>query len=102
MPRLAFNTKDDKRLAHGRRWFEYHCYEGEDSADAILWHHTHQQVIVLRKITDSIEEAEVGKMYRAKFSDGFEYDVCDDELVKSPTDFERPDYTPGTIIRLAG
>ncbi len=36
-------TKDDKRLARGRRWFEYHCYEGEDSSDAELWHHTHQQ-----------------------------------------------------------
>ena len=82
----------DNRLARGRRWFEYHCYEGEDSSDAELWHHTHQQVIILNKITEGVEEREVGKMYRVKFVDGFQYDVCDDELVKSPADFERPDY----------
>ena len=83
--------KDDKRLARGRRWFEYHCYEGEDSSDAKLWHHTHQQVTVLNKITD-IDEADVGKMYRVKFSDSFEYDVCDDELMHHPSEFSRPDY----------
>jgi len=82
---------DDKRLARGRRWFEYHCYEGEDSSDAELWHHTHQQVTILNKITN-IDEADVGRMYRVRFNNGFEYDVCDDELVSSPSEFERPDY----------
>jgi hypothetical protein len=83
---------DDKRLAHNRRWFEYHCYEGEDSTDAKLWHHTHQQVIILNKITEGVEELEVGKMYRVRFADGFEYDVLDDELLKTQKDFYRPDY----------
>lgn len=87
--------KDDKRLARGRRYFEYHCYEGEDSTDAELWHHTHQQVIVLNKITTDIDEQEVGRMYRVRFTDGYEYDVCDDELVKSPSDYYRPDYKRG-------
>ena len=82
----------DNRLARGRRWFEYHCYEGEDSSDAELWRHTHQRVVVLRKITEGVEEREVGKMYRVKFVDGFQYDVCDDELLKAPANFERPDY----------
>lgn len=82
----------DKRPAKGRRYFEYHCYEGEDSSDAELWHHTHQQVLVLNKLTN-IDEYEVGRMYRVRFSDGLEYDVCDDELVKSPKDYYRPDYT---------
>jgi len=80
---------DDKRLANNRRFFEYHCYEGEDSGDAELWHHTHQQVTILcRANTDR----EVGRVYRVKFADGFEYDAMDDELVKSPSDYYRPDY----------
>lgn len=83
--------KDDRRLAKGRRYFEYHCYEGEDSNDAELWHHTHQQVTVLNKKTD-VDEGKVGRMYRVRFTDGLEYDVCDDELVKSPSDYYRPDY----------
>jgi hypothetical protein len=80
----------DKHLARGRRWFEYHCYEGEDSSDAELWHHTHQQVIVLKRLIDV--DPEVGKMYWVKFSDGFEYTVCNDELLKDKSEFERPDY----------
>jgi hypothetical protein len=83
--------KDDKRLARGRRFFEYHCYEGEDSSDAELWHHTHQQVIVLNR-ESNIDEVYVGKIYRVRFPDGFEYDVCDDELLKSPSEYYRPDY----------
>jgi hypothetical protein len=83
----------DKRLAHGRRWFEYHCYEGEDSCDAELWHHTHQQVkIIKRLLPDEVDEADVGRMYRVRFTDGFEYDIFDDELIKDPSRFQRPDY----------
>ena len=81
----------DKRLARGRRDFEYHCYEGEDSSEALLWHHTHQKVEVLHKLTD-IDKYDVGKMYRVRFADGLEYDVGDDELMKSPEDYYRPDY----------
>ena len=83
----------DKRLARGRRWFEYHCWESESSGDAELWHHTHQQVTVLRKLRVPEEcDAEVSPMYRVRFSDGLEYDVCDDELMPSPKYFNRPDY----------
>ena len=77
----------DKRLARGRRLFEYHCYEGEDSADTELWHHTHQPVTVLAKVTGSDE-----RMYRVSFADGFKADVFDDELVGRITDYERPPY----------
>jgi hypothetical protein len=84
---------NDKRLAKGRRWFEYHCYEGEDSSDAELWHHTHQQVQVIRKYKVPDEcDREVAPMYLIRFADGFEGDVFSDELVKSPSDFIRPDY----------
>ena len=78
----------DGRLARGRRYFEYHCYEGEDSADAIVWHHTHQKVEVLNKKT--LDHTEF-KVYRVRFPDGLEYDVFDDELMKSPEDYYRPD-----------
>ncbi len=88
---MTMTLKNDKRLASGRRLFEYHCYEGEDSTDAELWHHTHQQVAVLNKIAN-VDEQDVGRMYRIRFTDGFEYDVCDDELLKSPQEYTRPDY----------
>lgn len=91
--------KDDKRLAGGRRYFEYHCYEGEDSSDAELWHHTHQQVAVLRKLRniEEVDEVDCGRMYEVRFPDGFKYNVCDDELMESPVDYYRPDYI--TLLR---
>ena len=91
---MEHKTLEDKRLARGRRWFEYHCWEDEQSSDANLWHHTHQKVTVLRKLPDSesIGNGETIKMYRIKFLDNFEADVFGDELVKSPQDFERPNY----------
>ncbi|KKK94784.1 hypothetical protein LCGC14_2679340 [marine sediment metagenome] len=81
----------DSRLARERRQFEYHCYEGEDSCDAELWHHTHQQVEVLSKYA-GMDEAETGRLYRVRFADGLEYDVWDDELMKSSDEFYMPDY----------
>lgn len=82
-------------------WFEYHCYEGEDSSDAKLWHHTHQQVIILHEIVEDVDE-ENKPMYRVKFDDGLEADVFGDELVKSPEAFYRPDYvkeTAGSAVK---
>lgn len=73
-----------------KRWFEYHCYEGEDSCDAKLWHHTHQEVIVLHELENI--DIETGQMYRVKFTDGFEAGVFEDELVESPAEFYRGDY----------
>ncbi len=72
------------------QYFEYRCYEGEDSADAELWHPTHQQVTVLRKLGP--EEAEEVGMYHVPFPDGYGYDVFHDELLEGPWDYERPDY----------
>lgn len=74
---------------HQRCLFEYHCYEGEDSNDAELWHHTHQSVTVLNVIEEADE-----LMYHVRFDDGFEADVFDDELVDSPEKYYRPDYKP--------
>ena len=86
---------EDKRLAKGRRYFEYHCYEGEDSSDAELWHHTHQQVEVLKKKQDGKGDCEGGiVIYGVRFTDGFEWEVFNDELMASPSDYYRPDYSP--------
>ncbi len=85
----------DMRLARERRYFEYHCYEGEDSSDAEAWHHTHQQVEVLHKLKDNDPEL---TLYRVRFADGLEYDAFDDELVKSPADYYRPDYRPVSLL----
>lgn len=83
----------DNRLARGRRWFEYHCYEGEDSSDAELWHHTHQRVKVLEKTQEGKpNSSDEIRMYLVKFPDGSEFEVFDDELIKSPSEFYRPDY----------
>ncbi|KKL68725.1 hypothetical protein LCGC14_2122130 [marine sediment metagenome] len=72
-----------------KKWFEYHCLESEKSTDAILWHHTHQEVTVLNKIPPSESDLE---MYMVRFKDGLEYSVFADELVNSVKDFYRPDY----------
>jgi hypothetical protein len=79
-------------------WFEYHCFESPASADAEVWYRSHQKVLVLKIETEGggdtpLERGENGepRTYRVRFSDGFEYDVFEDELLNSPDDFERPD-----------
>ena len=89
--------KDDGRLARGRRLFEYHCYEGEDSADAELWHHTHQSIEVLARTQHGHHDGPTPTMYRIRFADGYECEVWDDELVLSPGQFELDDYGEPTI-----
>lgn len=71
-----------------KRWFEYHCHEGHDSSDREAWYHSHQQVEVVRPLTD--DEADM-PMFRVRFADGLEWDVFGDELCDSPADFYRPD-----------
>lgn len=86
-------------------WFEYHCWESDDSCDAKLWHHSHQKVTVLREDLSAdgssknlpnttpeqrFEEA-VLKAYEIKFKDGFVATAMEDELYTDPQGFERPD-----------
>lgn len=83
-------------------WFEYHCWESDESADAPLWHHSHQQALVVNEqdsdglaFTGSTydERAEAGcpRVYTVRFADGLEWAACEDELLDSPGQFERPD-----------
>jgi GNAT superfamily N-acetyltransferase len=87
-----------------RAWFEYHCYEGHDSADADLWYHSHQRATVLgendtadgssknwpESTVDDRNKAGSPRMYRIRFEDGFEKEAFEDELMTSRRDFCRP------------
>jgi len=70
-------------------WFEYHCSESPDSADAEAWHRSHQQVTILSH-SPSEDAGVTPDTYRVRWADGFEYDAWADELVESPEDFYRP------------
>jgi hypothetical protein len=83
--------------------YEYHCDESEDSADADLWHRTHQLVCVisgphtdagLDYPADAAERGEQGipYVYEVEFPDGFVGHVFEDELLVSERYFTRPDY----------
>ncbi len=78
-------------------WFEYHCFKSIASSDATLWYHSHQKCIVLEvlepgngKTVQEREENGEPREYRVKFKDGLEYDVFEDELLESETEFYRP------------
>jgi 2'-5' RNA ligase len=79
-------------------WFEYHCWESEESADAELWHHTHQKVLVYGRGDGDYDECPVcgefpcWNSWKIRFPDGYEHTAAPDELLKSRSEFERPDY----------
>lgn len=81
------------------RWFEYHCLESHDSADAKLWYRSHQQVTV--GVCENPEYGDLSQderyeagcplAYGVKFSDGFTYTAMENELLLSQDEFYRPD-----------
>jgi len=87
-----YNVRKDRKY-----WFEYHCYESNESCDAKLWHHSHQKVKVL-----SLSEPGYGKnklermkegqpaVFKVEFDDDLKYDVYEDELMTSKRSFSRP------------
>lgn len=87
-----------------RAWFEYHCFESPESADAEAWYRSHQRVTVLGldpngEWADGLEgtaqkradEWATPATYRVRWADGFEYAVFEDELSTSKDDWHRPD-----------
>lgn len=79
-------------------WFEYHCLESDESADAAVWYRSHQKVTVLRMSSDGIgmtraerDEAGMPLTYTARFEDGLEWDVFEDELSETQEAWYRPD-----------
>ena len=95
------NAKDI--IPSGRKmYFEYHCWEDPRSGDAKLWYRTHRRITVLKvrnyesglhdgsSLMDRCETA-CPLVYRIRFSDGFEGDAFEDELLVSKKSYERPD-----------
>ncbi len=67
-----------------RVFFEYHCLQSEESCDAELWHHTRQRAVVVAVVTYPEVDLELSPMYVIRFEDGYQYDVFNDEVTKSP------------------
>lgn len=73
-----------------RYLFEYHCWESNESSDAVLWHHTNQSVCIVAVgdcdvcYTTIEERAETGHplVYLVRFDDGVEGTVFEDELLR--------------------
>jgi hypothetical protein len=63
-------------------YFDYSCWESDDSADAELWHRTKQFVEVLRTVVypEVDEDAVGGPMFEIRFRDGFEGLAWNDEI----------------------
>src|ERR1051326_2427982 len=83
-------------LAH----YEYHCYQGHDSADAQLWYRSHQPVTVMKIVfagSGRTAERRIAngepRVYQVRFSDGHVGDVFEDELLVDPR-FYQPEYCP--------
>jgi len=78
-------------------YFEYHCYMGHDSSDAVLWYRSHQPVEIVKMVVRGdgrtyLERAERGapRLYRIRFLDGHVSDAFEDELYVSPKYWSKP------------
>lgn len=99
-PILPIADVENARKVGDRLWFEYHCLESHQSADADLWYHSHQQCEVLGMVINDgydiwseAERYDCGHpmCYKVRFDDGFEHTVTEDELLDNQDDFCRPD-----------
>lgn len=90
-------------------WFEYHCWEDKKSQDFNLWQHSHQKVKIIDFLHDQNGpwldrpyQSELGTpdqrakegfpvTYAIQFADGLKHTAGEDELLDSPSQFERPD-----------
>jgi hypothetical protein len=103
---LPIAQVEGARKVGDRLWFEYHCWESHQSADAELWYHSQQQVEVLGMVRNDGHDIasqelryELGHplVYRVRFDDGCEYDATEDELLDGSSSFcckpppEKPD-----------
>jgi hypothetical protein len=97
---LPIPNVENARAVGQRLWFEYHCWESHESADAELWYHSHQECVVLGLVDCdgqdiySQEERYYGACtltYRVRFDDGQEFDAVEDELLDSRDEFTRVD-----------
>lgn len=81
-------------------YYEYHCLQSHDSADAQLWYRSHQAVTVIaivepgygRTATARLNNGEP-RIYQIRFADGHIGDAFEDELLTDPRHFH-PEYCP--------
>ena len=89
---IKFDDKVGKEF-----WFEYHCYESDNSCDAEIWYHSHQRVKVLSVSEWSFDELQdrrddgQPRVYSVQFEDGFIADAYEDEILDSVSEYVRPD-----------
>lgn len=101
------NGTRDQWWPGDRAWFEYHCYEGHDSADAELWYRSHSAVTVVKDLDEENErvrpilptlrergEAGMAICYSVEFEDGYIGTAYEDELMTGSSHFYRPDPPP--------
>jgi hypothetical protein len=80
-------------------FFEYRCWEDDGSGDAYLWYRSHQMVTVTGRAEDEnyghtyAERMDAGmpNYYEIRFRDGQEGCAEEDELLRGPSYYERPD-----------
>jgi hypothetical protein len=91
-----------------RPWFEYHCWESEQSSDAQMWFRSHEQVEVLAHDAadhdclrplpyDERAESCQPCLYTIRFNDGFTGTCFEDELFANTLAYERPDPPKYTV-----
>jgi hypothetical protein len=86
-------------------WFEYHCWESPDSADAQAWYRSHQKVTVLslqKNDSDGMTRAQridagMPFTYTVQFADGLQWCAFEDELSDSRDAWYRPDPPEKTV-----
>lgn len=73
-------------------YFEYRCFESDSSSDAALWRRSHNLVRVLGRSEDS-EDFDLGEplTFDIEFEDGRTGTAWEDELLRSPAEYTRPD-----------
>lgn len=105
---LRVKRKKTYHVRVGRQyWFEYHCNEADDSADADLWYHSHRRVLVIKLEAggfgdNEVERADEGQpaVFNIVFRDGFKGSAFEDELLDTRKEFCRPD--PPLPFKLRG
>ena len=93
---IVYDIREEEKVGK-EFWFEYHCFESDESCDAEIWYRSHQKVKVVDVAHWSLDDKEFRyedgqfRVYIVEWKDGFRYDIFEDELMESPDEFYRPD-----------
>ena len=93
---IVYDIREEEKVGK-EFWFEYHCFESDESCDAEIWYRSHQKVKVVDVGYWSLDDEKIRyeeallRVYVVEWKDGFRYDVYEDELMESKNEFYRPD-----------